>query len=223
MRLSIKRALIACIILSITIAPAFSAPKKEKDAVQTRTGQQTTVGEVRKQSPTNQINPTKEPVQSTTDITTSAPLEIQATPSTQVEAPQATSVQAAAYSIDWFVIAAGGGSGSSTNYDLDGTVGQTAVGEGTSTNYELNSGFWQNFGPTSCCIGIRGDCNNDLQVNPNILDLNFLVNRIFRGGASAVCLEECDVNGNGTPQNIIDLNYLVNRIFRGGPLPPACA
>lgn len=73
----------------------------------------------------------------------------------------------------------------------------------------------------SCCVGIRGDCNNDGN-DANILDLNFLVNRIFRGGASAVCLEEADVNSDNTPQNILDLNYLVNRIFRGGPLPGPC-
>ncbi|HEX2896849.1 MAG TPA: SBBP repeat-containing protein, partial [candidate division Zixibacteria bacterium] len=72
-----------------------------------------------------------------------------------------------------------------------------------------------------CCILNRGDCNND-GTDANILDLNFLVNRIFRGGASAVCPEEADVNSDGTPQNILDLNYLVNRIFRGGPAPGAC-
>lgn len=74
----------------------------------------------------------------------------------------------------------------------------------------------------SCCVGIRGDCNNDGQVNPNVLDLNYLVNRIFRGGAATVCPEEGDVNSDGTTSNIIDLNYLVNRIFRGGPLPGPC-
>jgi hypothetical protein len=74
----------------------------------------------------------------------------------------------------------------------------------------------------SCCVGIRGDVNNDGGVNPNILDLNYLVARIFRGGPSAVCLEEADVNADGTPQNIIDLNFLVARIFRGGPLPGPC-
>lgn len=223
MRLSKERVLIASLALFLLFGTSFSAPKKSGDSAPARVERPSTVGEAKKQPSTNQAVPAKEQVQSTTDITNNSPLEIQPAPvPVQTEFPNATAGQAAVYSIDWFVIAAGGGSGTSTNYAMDGTVGQTAVGEGTSTNYELNSGFWQNFGPTSCCVGIRGDCNNDGQVNPNILDLNFLVNRIFRGGPSAVCLLEGDCNGDGTSQNIIDLNFLVNRIFRGGPLPPSC-
>ena len=73
----------------------------------------------------------------------------------------------------------------------------------------------------SCCISNRGDCNNDGS-DANILDLNFLVTRIFRGGPVALCPEEGDINSNGTTSDILDLNYLVNRIFRGGPPPGAC-
>lgn len=73
-----------------------------------------------------------------------------------------------------------------------------------------------------CCIGMRGDCNGD-GIDANILDLNFLVNRIFRGGAPAPCPDEADVNANGTSGNILDLNFLVNRIFRGGTAPGPCA
>ena len=72
-----------------------------------------------------------------------------------------------------------------------------------------------------CCFGIRGDCNGD-GTDINILDLNYLVNRIFRGGPSASCLDEANLNSDGTPQNILDLNFAVNRIFRGGPLPGPC-
>ncbi len=73
-----------------------------------------------------------------------------------------------------------------------------------------------------CCVGIRGDCNNDGRENPNTLDLNFAVNRIFRGGPLPVCADEGNVNGDTSPFNILDLNFLVNRIFRGGPLPGPC-
>lgn len=76
-------------------------------------------------------------------------------------------------------------------------------------------------GDACCCIGARGDCNGDGN-NANILDLNYAVNRIFRGGQPAECAQEGDVNGDGTSLNILDLNYLVNRIFRGGANPPAC-
>ncbi|HEX2897417.1 MAG TPA: SBBP repeat-containing protein [candidate division Zixibacteria bacterium] len=87
------------------------------------------------------------------------------------------------------------------------------------TNQDFADAFVTKF---ACCIGIRGDVNNDGQVNPNILDLNYLVNRIFRGGPTAVCLTEADCNNDNTPQNIVDLNFLVNYIFRGGAAPGAC-
>jgi len=52
----------------------------------------------------------------------------------------------------------------------------------------------------------------------NIVDLNFLVNRMFRGGPPPNPTFVGDLNGDCN-ENILDLNYLVNRLFRGGPLP----
>lgn len=75
--------------------------------------------------------------------------------------------------------------------------------------------------PHGCCVGMRGDVNND-GMDANILDLNFLVNRIFRLGPAPVCDEESDVNSDGSSANILDLNYLINRIFRLGPAPGDC-
>jgi len=74
----------------------------------------------------------------------------------------------------------------------------------------------------TCCVGNRGDMNGNGSVNTDILDLNFTVNRIFRGGALPACDEEGDINGDGTVCNVIDLNFIVNLIFRGGAQPPAC-
>ncbi|HEX2896817.1 MAG TPA: hypothetical protein VHP63_02060, partial [candidate division Zixibacteria bacterium] len=129
MRQSKERLLIASIVLVLVFGTSFSAPKKSGDLVPANVERQTIVGQAKKQPTTNQAVPTKEPVQSTTDISNNAPAEIQPTPApAQIELPNATAVQAAAYSIDWFVIAAGGGSGTSTNYAMDGTIGQTAVG-----------------------------------------------------------------------------------------------
>jgi len=62
------------------------------------------------------------------------------------------------------------------------------------------------------------DGNGVLQ---NIVDLNYWVNFIFRGGPPCPDLRAADVDGSGTVQNIIELNYMVNYIFRSGP-PPAC-
>jgi len=74
----------------------------------------------------------------------------------------------------------------------------------------------------SCCVEARGDLNGDGS-NCNVLDLNFLVNYIFRGsGNPGSCPEESDVNGDSSNPNVLDLNYVVNRIFRGGAAPPAC-
>lgn len=75
-----------------------------------------------------------------------------------------------------------------------------------------------------CCIGTRGDVNGDGSVVPNILDLNFLVNYIFRlSGNPGPCVKESDVNSDGslTP-NILDLNFLINYIFRLGSAPGSC-
>ncbi|HEX2897607.1 MAG TPA: hypothetical protein VHP63_06115, partial [candidate division Zixibacteria bacterium] len=60
------------------------------------------------------------------------------------------------------------------------------------------------------------DGNGALQ---NIVDLNYWVNFVFRGGPTCPDLRAADLDGNGTVQNIVELNYMVNYIFRGGPAP----
>jgi plastocyanin len=73
-----------------------------------------------------------------------------------------------------------------------------------------------------CCMGDRGDVNYD-GTNSNILDLTFMVDRIFRGGAQPQCSIEADVNSDGTAANILDLTFLVDRIFRLGPPAGPCS
>ena len=84
---------------------------------------------------------------------------------------------------------------------------------------DLNS---NGIGDICCCAGQTGDI--DASGNPfsDILDLTYLVNRIFRGGPVAPCFGEADVNQDGAASNILDLTYVVNYIFRGGAAPPAC-
>ncbi|MCH7690716.1 MAG: hypothetical protein IIA17_06700 [candidate division Zixibacteria bacterium] len=73
-----------------------------------------------------------------------------------------------------------------------------------------------------CCIGQRGDINND-GVDANILDLTYLIDRIFRGGPLLNCDEEGNLDQDVEANvNILDLTYLVDFIFRGGPAPPDC-
>ena len=96
-----------------------------------------------------------------------------------------------------------------------------------------NEGFgWSEFSNTMvayigdgspCCVGRRGDMNGDDSNNdPNILDLTYLVDFIFRGGPPILCFEEGDATSDCKSANIIDLTYLVDYIFRGGPPPGPC-
>ncbi|HEX2897984.1 MAG TPA: hypothetical protein VHP63_08050 [candidate division Zixibacteria bacterium] len=72
-----------------------------------------------------------------------------------------------------------------------------------------------------CCHNLRGDLNTD-GIDGNLVDLTFLVSRVFRGGPLPTCAGEGDVNADGTPSNVVDLSYLVDKIFRGGPPPYSC-
>lgn len=70
-----------------------------------------------------------------------------------------------------------------------------------------------------CCIGIRGDLNDDGAVN--ISDMTYLVAFLFSGGSPPVCEEEGDVNGDAAI-NISDMTYLVAFLFSGGAPPADC-
>ncbi len=63
----------------------------------------------------------------------------------------------------------------------------------------------------------RGDTNRDFRIN--ILDLTFLVDRIFRGGPPPITIQAGDLNADFAV-NINDLTYIIDFIFRGGPPPP---
>lgn len=123
--------------------------------------------------------------------------------------------------LPWKVVSSGGTDATSGSMKLRGTVGQTSTVMSTAGSLNLNAGFWQNFGGGGCCVGNRGDLNGDGSDN-TILDLNYIVNDIFRGGPSSPCPGEADLNGDGNPSTILDLNFIVNDIFRGGPAPGAC-
>jgi len=80
-----------------------------------------------------------------------------------------------------------------------------------------------NYAPPSgnCCVGIRGDVDGSGTTN-DILDLTYMINRIFRGGPSSPCSFEADQDSNGIPSNILDLTFMIDDIFRGGPSPGPC-
>lgn len=76
---------------------------------------------------------------------------------------------------------------------------------------------------TSACCEIRSDVNHDL-AGPNVADLTYLVNYLFRGGPSPPCIEEADVDhsGGSPPVTVNDITYLVAFLFEGGSVPDPC-
>jgi subtilisin family serine protease len=76
-----------------------------------------------------------------------------------------------------------------------------------------------NFQPWIC-----GDMNGN-GGNPNIVDLTYLVNYLFRSGTPPANIYSADLDGNSTENNpvvnIVDLTYLVQYFFVFGP-PPIC-
>jgi hypothetical protein len=125
--------------------------------------------------------------------------------------------------INWQVISSGGTKGASTNFQLSGTVGQTVVGVGSSTNFRLSHGFWQEFGPPSCCNGdgIRGDV--DMGGSMNVADVTYLVAYLKGLGPAPPCTEEANANGDVNESvNVTDVTYLVAYLKGLGPQPPAC-
>jgi hypothetical protein len=68
----------------------------------------------------------------------------------------------------------------------------------------------------SCCQ-LRGDIDHN-GIGPDIVDLIYLVTFMFQNGPEAPCMEETDIDGNGTlVPDISDLIYLVTYMFQGGP------
>ncbi|MGH8015801.1 MAG: LVIVD repeat-containing protein, partial [Candidatus Zixiibacteriota bacterium] len=77
-------------------------------------------------------------------------------------------------------------------------------------------------GDACCCTGRAGDINGSGNPFPDIIDLTYIIDIIFRGGPKAPCAGEADVNQDGVSANILDLTAVVDYIFRSGQLPPEC-
>lgn len=73
--------------------------------------------------------------------------------------------------------------------------------------------------PGQLVVCRAGDVNNDGK-GPNITDLTYLVQFLFRGGPEPPLAATANVNGI-LPVNIADITYLVKFIFESGP-PPLC-
>ncbi len=73
--------------------------------------------------------------------------------------------------------------------------------------------------PCDCCVGVRGNTNNIPGVS--LLDLLTLIGYVLQGGAPPSCLEEANINGQGSV-TVQDIVYLVSYLFNNGPQPVAC-
>ena len=106
---------------------------------------------------------------------------------------------ASAEEINWQVLSSGGTDGTSTNYDLKGTVAQTATGEGNSPNYELSHGFWHVFGTGAdgCCGiytgGITGNSNCSTDGKLTLSDITQLIDNVYISKADPEsCMPACE-------------------------------
>ncbi len=115
-------------------------------------------------------------------------------------------------------------SGDSTMTDINGNYFIPSVVDGS---YTLLVGTL-NYTPLiltktigTCCIGVRGNVNNDISDAIDISDLVYLVAFMFQGGASPVCFEEADIDGSAAI-DISDLVYIVAFMFQGGAQPASC-
>ena len=73
----------------------------------------------------------------------------------------------------------------------------------------------------NCCDGIRGDIDGDGDDN-SVIDLNYLVDYMFRGGPAPICRVEADLNFDGQFATILDLTFIIDDLYRGGPSPGGC-
>jgi hypothetical protein len=82
-------------------------------------------------------------------------------------------------------------------------------------------------GGEGCCIGNRGNANNDPGDAANIADITFLVKYLFGipPGPAPVCIEEANANSDpAEAANIADITFLVKYLFGipPGPAPGPC-
>ena len=79
------------------------------------------------------------------------------------------------------------------------------------------------FVASGCCIGMRGNIDNDPGGATDISDLVYLVDFMFTSGPGPPCFDEADINGDGAPTlDISDLVHLVDYMFTSGPPPADC-
>lgn len=72
-----------------------------------------------------------------------------------------------------------------------------------------------------CCVGYRGNIDDDPAEGITISDLMYLVDYMFRGGPEPACFDEADVDADDLV-GIADLTYMIDYMFLGGLAPLLC-
>ncbi len=72
-----------------------------------------------------------------------------------------------------------------------------------------------------CCVGLAGNADNDPNDLLSILDADYFINWLHRGGPAPACEAEGDFNGNGI-MGTDDIAEMVDYLFRQAPGPVPC-
>ncbi|MHC4676927.1 MAG: dockerin type I domain-containing protein, partial [Planctomycetota bacterium] len=94
----------------------------------------------------------------------------------------------------------------SVPYLLEGDPSENIVSDSTAVLFDYAYIIWE----------MAGDANYDGDVN--VGDAVYLINWIFKGGATPPNMIEADANCDGDP-NVADAVYIINFVFRSGPPP----
>ncbi|PWB76083.1 hypothetical protein C3F09_01180 [candidate division GN15 bacterium] len=125
------------------------------------------------------------------------------------------------YTLATQILSNGATNSSNASYSLQGTLYQSAIRLTKASGNQVQQGFWRymlTYYP--CCIGIRGNVNNDEQQMVDLTDLTFLSSYLTSGSPVPACYDEGNVNGIGII-DLADLTYLSSYLSGGNP-PPSC-
>ncbi len=115
--------------------------------------------------------------------------------------------------------------GNNFGWILIGNESDSITAKRFSSKQDTSETSWPNLAvtylPPPCCIGLRGDFNGDGD-NAKVIDLDYLVDNMFRGGPASPCPEEADINNDGKISTILDLTFIIDLIYRGGAVPDSC-
>lgn len=127
------------------------------------------------------------------------------------------------WQIPWQSVNGGGAPMTSTNYQVNASVGQSAIGFTTSTDYQAGVGYWYGTsaaGGGGCSCPFQ--CDYDADGFLTALDLGSLIDVLF-AGKPEVTDPDCptsrgDFDCDSFP-TALDLGKLIDHLFAGG-LPP---